>query len=234
MQPYLFPYLGYLQLLAASDVFVVRNDVAYVEQGWMNRNRILVNGRPHWVTLPVARDSHTLPISARKYVFDKKNPMRALRSLETNYRRAPQFSAVYPLLELILLYEDSSVAGFNTHAITQIASFMEIQTPIVLATDLHQNPELRGQSKVLDICREIGAKIYVNPIGGTTLYNPDAFAAHNIELRFLRSTFREYPQGSSTFVPSLSIIDVLMFNRIVTVREMLKDRELIPHPDAGT
>ena len=46
MQPYFLPYLGYWQLLAAADQFVLYDEVNYIKGGWINRNRILINGQP--------------------------------------------------------------------------------------------------------------------------------------------------------------------------------------------
>ncbi len=233
MQPYLFPYLGYLQLIDTSDLFVVRDNVAYSKNGWVNRNRILVNGKPHWLTLPVEHDSHALPINRRNYIFDEKNPLRVLRSVESAYRRAPQFGAVHALLEDILLFGNPNIAAFNTHSLVRIAQFMSIQTPIIVASKFERISGLRGPERVIDICHQLGATTYINPIGGTELYKPECFAEENIDLLFLRSIFREYPQWNPPFSPSLSIIDVLMFNRIDVAREMLKDHELIPHPGLG-
>ena len=53
MQPYFFPYLGYWQLISAVDRFIVFDDVNYIKKGWINRNRILLNGKDHLFTLPL-------------------------------------------------------------------------------------------------------------------------------------------------------------------------------------
>ncbi len=68
MQPYLFPYIGYFQLMASADIFVFHDDVQYIKGGWVNRNRILSSGEPCWVTLPVAARAHRLNINQRGYV----------------------------------------------------------------------------------------------------------------------------------------------------------------------
>ena len=80
---------------------------------------------------------------------------------------------------------------------------------------------LTGQDKVLALCEALGATTYINPIGGVELYSREDFAARGIELRFLRPLPLEYPQFGRPFVPWLSIIDVLMFNELDTVRAWL-------------
>ena len=51
MQPYLFPYIGYWQLIHAVDTFVIFDDVNYIKKGYINRNNILVNGQKQTFTL---------------------------------------------------------------------------------------------------------------------------------------------------------------------------------------
>ena len=57
MQPYFFPYIGYFQLIAAVDLFIVYDNIKYTKKGWINRNRMLQNGRDAMFSLPLKRDS---------------------------------------------------------------------------------------------------------------------------------------------------------------------------------
>ena len=53
MQPYAFPYFGYLQLMKAVDHFVFMDDVTFIKKGFMNRNKIIANGKEQLFTIPV-------------------------------------------------------------------------------------------------------------------------------------------------------------------------------------
>ena len=53
MQPYFFPYLGYYQLIKAVDKFVIYDDVNFIKGGWINRNKILLNGTAFMVNVPM-------------------------------------------------------------------------------------------------------------------------------------------------------------------------------------
>src|SRR6266498_1735594 len=105
MQPYLFPYLGYFQLIHAVDRFVVYDDVAFIKQGWVNRNRILINGQPSYVTVPLKQASSFRQIRDIEIDDSPQNrewPSRFLKSVDNAYRRAPQFTHVFPLIESVV------------------------------------------------------------------------------------------------------------------------------------
>ena len=192
MQPYLFPYIGYFQLMASADVFVVHDDVQYIRGGWINRNRLLSGGEPRWVTLPVAAGAHRLNINQRGYAPGAEGPRQFLRRLEAGYRAAPNFAEVFELVRALLLHEDRNVAAFNTHALRGVAESVGITTPLVVSSEMTKDDSLRGEARVIAICEALGAERYVNPIGGprctTTLASP--------------STGSSWPSSSRSRVPT--------------------------------
>jgi hypothetical protein len=232
MQPYLFPYIGYFQLIHAVDTFVVFDDVQYIQRGWINRNRILRDGGDAMITLPVRKDARELAINQRYYT-EPIEPAREqmLRQIETSYRKAPHFTSIMPVLEEALACEDANVAAFTTHSLSVICRHLGIKTPLRSSAELQLGPELRGEGRVLRINQILGADRYINPIGGTELYNASTFAEAGVELRFIRTLPIEYPQFGAPFVPWLSIIDVMMFNPTETIREFLDRYELIEAPE---
>jgi hypothetical protein len=212
MQPYFFPYIGYFQLLRASDIFVLLDDVQYIKGGWINRNRILLGERPHWLTFPVEKAPLHDPINERSYQASEANRGAVLNSLDNAYRKAPRRGEVMDEMEAIMAFDDPNVAAFNRNLIEQLAKRLEIDIEITSSSDMETTPGLRGQERVIDICRRLGADTYVNSIGGTGLYQADAFAAEGIDLKFLKARPEPYPQLGGEFVPFLSIVDVMMFN----------------------
>jgi hypothetical protein len=212
MQPYLFPYIGYWQLLKATQRFVVYGDVNYINRGWINRNRILLNGAPGLITLPLLQASQNRKIDEIDIAPAAQWQRRMLRSLEMAYRKAPCFDEVYPLLEGILAHEDRNLAGFLTHQLQVLARFMGLQTQIVSSSRVYANAHLSAQERILDICRQEGATRYINAQGGRSLYEPQAFAERGIALRFIAMRALPYRQRSEGFTPYLSIVDALMEN----------------------
>jgi hypothetical protein len=227
MQPYLLPYIGYFQLVACSDIFVALDDVQYIKRGWINRNRILLNGKPGWITLPVAYADHRLSIRERRYTQPELHVPKMLRRVEAAYRGAPFFDVVFPFLQDALSLDESNVAAFNLSVLKCLTARVGVQTPIVVSSSLGVGKELRGQDMVIATCRRVGATRYVNPQGGTSLYDKRCFADAGIALNFLKSTVSPYQQFRQTPVPFLSIVDVLMFNDETAISRMLTEFELL-------
>jgi WbqC-like protein family len=229
MQPYFFPYIGYFQLMAACDVFFVFDDAQYIDGGWVNRNRILVNGAAQWITAPVVAASHKLRILEREYLLRHRVALRLPSRIAGAYRSAPFFAQTMPLIEDILAFPQAGVAAFNTNLLRRLAAHLGIKTPIRLTSELDKDDSLvGGERRVIDICLELGATVYINPIGGRDLYSAEAFAKRGIELRFLSCEVAPYTQFGVPHVPLLSIIDVLMFNDVPAVRGMLEQYTLLP------
>ena len=223
MQPYFFPYIGYWQLMNAVDNYVIYDDVNYIKNGWINRNRILIHNAPSYINLQLESASPNKKINEiclnTNGILIKKN----LKTIELAYRKAPFFNSVYPLIKDIIEYEDNNLARYLVYQIRQVASFLDMNTKFYLSSDLKKNNELRGQDKVIEICKILDSSYYINAIGGRELYSKDVFKQNGIDLLFLETNkdMCEYHQYVEDFAPSLSIIDVMMFNSKERIKEML-------------
>ena len=227
MQPYFCPYIGYFQLIAAVDKFVVYDNIKYTKKGWINRNRILQNGQDAMFSLPLKKDSDFLDVCKRELAADF-NRDNLLGQFKGAYRRAPHFEQTLPLIELIVWYEDMNLFKFLHHSIVKTCEYLSITTEIKISSDIAIDHDLKGQDKVLALCEAVGASTYVNTIGGMELYSKETFRESGIELKFIKSKPFNYPQYGGAFVPWLSIIDVLMFNSVDTVQSCIfKNYELI-------
>jgi hypothetical protein len=228
MQPYIFPYIGYFQLISLVDQFVVHDDVQWIKGGWINRNRILVGGAPQYITFPVQKDSTLLKINEREFALDsEKQKKKIIRQIEGAYRNAPYFDSVFQLVCDCLNFREQNASAFIVNAMRASCTYLGIDTPIVLSSNLEKNNDLRAQARVLEICRVVGASHYINPIGGIDLYDKRQFAANGLRLSFLSARSVPYPQaGPPEFVPFLSIIDVMMFNSPQNISGLLKEFDL--------
>lgn len=226
MQPYFFPYIGYWQLLAAVDRFVVYDNIQYTKKGWINRNRFLRNGTDAFFTVPLRKGSDFLDVADRA-LADDFDPGTLLNPLAAAYGKAPCFDAVFPVIEAVILAAPRNLFEYLHHGLKVIAEYLEIRTPIVVSSAVAIDHTLNGERKVLALCEALGATRYVNAIGGRELYSASAFAEHGIELRFIQSRPVTYRQYDHPFVPGLSIVDVLMFNSRDAVRGMLGAYDLV-------
>ena len=226
IQPYFLPYISYFQLIAAVDVFIVYDNIKYTKKGWINRNRMLQNGTDVMFSLQLKSDSDYLDIRERQLSADF-NRGKLLNQLKGAYRRAPYFAQTFPLVEQIVLYDDVNLFRFLHHSIMKLCEHFGIKTEIKISSDIPINHDLTGQDKVLSLCKAEGAKTYINAIGGIELYSKETFLQQGIELKFIKSNPFEYQQFGYAFVPWLSIIDVLMFNPIDTIKNKLSEFDLV-------
>lgn len=228
MQPYLFPYIGYWQLINAVDRFVILDDVNYIMRGYINRNSILVNGKPHRFTIPIEKASQNKLIMDTKLNFDEKEKKKFLATIENAYKKSPCYSKVMPLLEDIILNTEDDLAKYIQYSLEVICNYLKMKTEVYVSSEIEKDHTLHAQERIIEICKKMQADIYINPCGGRSLYNHEAFEKENMKLFFLDTIGENvvYDQGVGKFEKNLSIIDVMMFNEISIIRHFLQEYEL--------
>lgn len=236
MQPYLFPYLGYFQLMRHVDTYVFYENVQYMRQGWVNRNRLYTNikkNETHYFTFAVVKDDYKKEINERYYSNLKADCEKLRRILYQSYKNASNFEEAYTVIDQALQFENNNVAYFNMNANYLIARYMGIDTQITCMERIKDKGfwdnyyRLDYESKVIYICRFFQGQRYVNAIGGASLYHKKAFLHNNIELKFIKMDDIVYPQFEGEFTPNLSIIDVIMHNKIDSIKLLLDRYQII-------
>jgi len=228
MQPYFFPYIGYFQLINSVDEFVIYDNIQYTKKGWINRNRILVNGSDSLISLPLKKDSDFLNVIDRQLSDSwSKDRVKLLNQIKGNYQKAPYFKEVYPLIEKCILNEETNLFDFIYDSLINILDFLEIKTKITISSTINIDRNLKSKDKVIAICKEQFGEIYINAIGGMELYDKNEFLSNNIRLNFIKSSPITYKQYDNQFVSWLSIIDVMMFNDKIIISRFLNDYTLI-------
>ena len=213
MQPYIFPYIGYFQLVYAADVFVFYDDVNFINRGWVNRNRILLNGRDQLFTISCADASQNRLIKDILIQNDPKARQKLLATIHAAYSKAPQYASVYPLIESIVnVQEGTSIADMAVASVVSICDYLGVKRSFKRSSEHHNNRELKKADRLIDICHIEGIGHYINAAGGKEIYTKEYFAEKGIKLDFMATHRYEYPQFRNDFVPWLSIIDILMFN----------------------
>jgi hypothetical protein len=227
MQPYFLPHLSYFQLIAAVDKLVIYDDVNFMTGGWINRNRILVNGAPYTFTVPLQAVSQNKAICDIRLAEDSNWRDKTLRTVALNYKKAPEYSSVMPMLERIFQYKSKKLDELIYNSLREITQYIGLRTIIQNTSRIYGNRHLRAQARILDICIIENAQTYVNTPGGRKLYNKENFNENGIELLFLETKAVVYEQRQAGFVDSLSVIDVLMFNDLPRIQKMMDEYELL-------
>lgn len=213
MQPYFLPYIGYWQLIASADRFVLLEDVNYITRGWVNRNRIWLGGSAAWLTVPLSGASQNRKICEIDLVQDDSWKVKLRRSVESAYRDAPFWREGCGLFDHILSSPERNLAAFLRHSLIVVASSLGLRTDWLSSRDFGvRSCEDRGAERIRRMCGELHAKRYTNPIGGTDLYEPSFFQREAIELGFLETDWKNLGLASASPGCDLSILDLLMHN----------------------
>lgn len=227
MQPYLFPYIGYFQLLSTVDCFVIYDDVQWIKGGWINRNRILVEGRAHYLTLPILDAPLTYNINQRHFVTNiSYHKKKILKQIEQNYKKAPHFDSTFELIARVFNCRTENASEFITNALRETCSHLKIDTPFVISSHLQRESESNAMQRVIETNQLLNADHYINAIGGKTLYDKANFSNAGLQLSFLKTRKVEYVQFQNEFIPMLSIIDVMMFNSVEIIADFLDEFDL--------
>jgi len=229
MQPYFFAYIGYFQLLFAADKFIILDDVNFINKGWINRNNILINNKPGLFSIPLVKSSQNKLIKDIDISYENNadRQKKFLKTIERSYSKAPYYKEISDILSKLILSNEIKISGLIYKSLIEIKNYLGFETDIIESSEIYSNSELKGEERILDICRRENATQYLNLSGGIELYSKDSFDDNNIKLNFIRTKNIIYKQFTNEFTDSLSMIDVLMFNSKDKIREYLYEYELI-------
>lgn len=223
MQPYLFPYIGYFQLIYAADLFLIYDDVSFIKQGYINRNTVLSANGVTRVTVPVPGASSNKRIDELAFSTETS---KFLKTVEQSYSKAPYFDPVFPLIREVLQQDDRSISSVCHKSYSAIFAYLELDKRFMKTSELDYDRRASAQDRLLTLCHKFDADCYINTPGGRSLYSAEDFAAQGISLKYIHPLPHEYSQGKREFVPNLSIIDVLMNCSRHEVVRLLQQHEL--------
>jgi hypothetical protein len=231
MQPYLFPYLGYFQLIDATERWVVFDTPQFIRHGWVNRNRILHPSEGvQYILAPLAKKPRHTPI-LEMHLADKTACLDRIRGQFQHYRkRAPFFEETIALVEDTFAGDETQLCALNVRGLRLCCERLGI------AFDMRVFSEMSLELGTVEgpgdwaprIASALGASSYTNPPGGEDLFDPNQFAELGIELQILDTELRPYSQAQRPFEAGLSILDVFMWNTPEAARTLLTDRVLRP------
>lgn len=228
MQPYFMPYIGYFQLIHAVNVFVFYDDVHFNKRGWINRNKVLVNGKENLFTIALSKASQNKLINEIEVSNPSKSFDQLLKSLEYNYKRAPHFNDVYNLVSQIINKPYKTISDLAINSVKLISEYLELKTLFEISSKSYPKTKvLDKSSRLIAISKKKGCSDYINPSGGKELYNKQKFKMEGINLQFIENELRPYNQFDNIPLVGLSIIDVLMFNSKEETIKLIKQYKLV-------
>lgn len=229
MQPYIFPYIAYYQLINAVDIFVILDDVNFIMRGWINRNNILLNGKTYLFSIPLNKPSQNKLICETKLNFTHSDREKWLKNIQMAYQKAPYYNKFYPILEEIILYGHDDLTKYLENSLINTLKYLGIEKQILLSSEIEKNSLLKAEDRIIQICKKLDTNLYINSAGGKALYHHENFKRKNMKLNFINTLSNKiiYKQYKNDFIPNLSILDTIMFNSVEDINYFLSQYSLI-------
>jgi hypothetical protein len=207
MQPYFFPYAGYFRLMAASDIFVVFDDVQFARRGRVHRCEMTPG---HWLTLPVAPMPFDALIKDLRWANDARTTLDKRLAVFglPGQARTPAAEQINGHLTGAL----GDVTDFLEEGLRLTADALQLRPDVVRSSRLGIDPALRAQARVIAIVQALGGQRYINAPGGRSLYSRDAFQQAGIDLRFLVPYAGRFPH----------ILPALLGNGLADLRDDIR------------
>lgn len=212
-QPNFFPWLGYFDKMARSDVFIFLDHVQFPKTGgvWCNRVKMRCSGEARWVTGPIRRAFHGVAaINQVEWADERPWRSKLLKTLTANCSRAPFFKETMAWLQPLVLLPESNLARYNIAVIKAIAGQLGLRHEhCVLSSGLG----CTGQASdlLINLARKVGGTCYMCGGGASGYQEDQAFEQAGMSLAYQSFQHPVYPQaGSADFVSGLSIVDALM------------------------
>jgi hypothetical protein len=209
MQPYIFPYIGYFQLIQSVVHFVSLDNVHYITKGWIERNNISINNNKHLFTLPLESKGRNKLITELKLKEFPSWKDKFSKTIIQNYKKFPHFEETMNLINTCLDFEEEKLSLFILNSLQTISNHLVLETTFSQSSEL--NIEETAQQRILKVCLEHKADQYHNPIGGWDIYDPSLFKEHGVNVKFIKTKDNVFKQEDSFPFddPYISIIDIL-------------------------
>ena len=188
MQPYIFPYLGYFQLVNHVDSFIFLDDVNFIKKGWIHRNELPIGDSTYMFSIPLKKKSQNKLINEH-FIHEinyKKWKESFYKTLDEQYRSAKNYHIINTLIHDILDSSENNIARLAANSVIKTCNYLEIDTLFKSSSKLSIDESLGGQSRIIELCKREKTTDYINLSGGKELYNPKDFRKENLNLKFIR------------------------------------------------
>lgn len=229
MQPYIFPYIGYFQLIHSADVFVFYDDVHFIKKGWINRNQILLNQEAFKFTIPLIGASQNKLINEIDVFWESNFDKKLLQQIEQSYRNAPHFNQVFDLIKQVFAKKPLRISDLAIQSVQQVCDYIGLERVFLKSSELPLESAEGRAERLMQITKYLDSYQYINAVNGQELYDKEYFKRGDIQLNFLSPNLLPYNQGSSSspFIPYLSILDLLMWEEKEDILSLISSYEII-------
>lgn len=207
-QPNYLPWPGYFFKMAQSDIFIILDSVQFPRGSSVaNRNLIKTPQGTQMLTVPVQRQG----LNLQRYDEVLVSPgwkNKHLKSIKLNYAKAPYFTELFQQLDKIL-QDSGHLLDINVGFIKLVYDLLKLETKLVFLSCLPEFLDLHKTELIVTLCRYFSADCYLSGHGGYAYNQPELFEKNGLKLEYLNYQPTTYPQLWGSFIPNLSIVDML-------------------------
>lgn len=224
-QLHYFPWLGYMNKMAKSDIFIILDDVQLSDSSYMFRHKLLCkNGSEKYITIPFNKKNYM----QRKFGEIELNPAvpwqkNHVNFIKDSYSKAPFFKEVWDVIGGFYEKEFETLFDVTNESVMLMREMLDVKTKLIYQSEL---PEAAGKKNdlVLDLCKEVNADIYLSGNGARKYMDVASFENEGIKVQFQKFSLPEYNQMySEQFVPGLCGLDMLFNIGIENSKQLLKE-----------
>ena len=197
MQPYIYPYMGYYQLIHSVDKFIILDDVNFIKKGWIHRNN-LSDGK--LFTIPIIKASQNKKINDTMCMMDELWVKKFYNRIEHLYSKSRNYEIILPLLKKDIKEDSKNISSLNFKTLKTFCEYLEIKTEIIESSSIYSAGSLKGQDRIIDICKKEKTQTYINAIGGRDLYEHSVFESRGLNLKFIKTNFVSYDSMLTLFM----------------------------------
>ena len=208
-QPQYFPYLGILDKITKSDIFLFVDSTKFVKKIWHNRT-IIKDSKDNifYLTIPTVNNGYQLIKDVK--ISDENWKKKHLKTLELNYKKLEYFDEIYPDIEKVILQKSHFLIDYTASSMKLILRNIGYdENNIYSQSDLGISGE--KNNLIINIVNYFGSKKYLSGEGGKNYVDEKLLSDSGIDHKFNKFSHPTYKQLGSKFVPNLSSIDS-MFN----------------------
>ena len=234
MQPYFFPYLGYIGLIKHTDEFMLFDPVQFIRHGWIERNRILKpDSGWQYISVPLLKHQQETKIQDIKIDNSQNWQDKLFAQLQHYKKKSPFYKQTIEVIQKGISEKTDSITKLNFNTLKATCEYLAIPFNCTIFSERNLTIDSVNASDewALNICKALHYDEYINPPGGQEFFNADKYHKAGIKLIFEKPKLEFYSQrrGPDNFEPGLSIIDVMMFNSPEQINIMLdKYEHIIP------
>ena len=229
MQPYVFPYNGYFSLSKSCDVFVLYDDVNFIKQRWINRNRVLKSNSDVMFSVPLVNQSSNLAINEVAAANFERFKGKFLRTIEQCYSKAIHFEAGFEYVIEVLHKEFFTISELASYSVEIAKERIDLQCEILTSSKrFAETKGMERRQRLISMAKIVGCTRYVNSVNGSFLYDKHEFSKKGVQSKFIKPTLLPYRHcNTKKFHPGLSIIDLMMNLSVEEIGKHLNSCELV-------